>query len=314
MRSSLKKIIIADYYGFCMGVRRAISISEEAAAARGPVTIYKEIVHNEAIVEKFRAEGVGQTTDIDSVDDGTLIIPAHGASPDIMQKADKRGLQVINATCPLVIRIHKIIKKLAESGYRIIHFGDSAHDETIGIVGHAPRRVTVIADTSDLDRIPGETDKIALTSQTTASVADFSDIEKAARKKFPHIEVFNTICNATEQRQAAVMKLAPEVDLMLVVGSKTSANSNRLYQISRSICGLAHMINSPADIRPEWFVNRDYRVATVGLTAGASTPDFLITGAIKRLQEIAGTAVEVVPSEKKQDHNRLALKNTPPEC
>ena len=307
----MKKIIVADYYGVCMGVKRAISMTEETSRQDKNVTIFREIVHNEAIVEKFRSEGVGQAKSIENIKDGTVIIPAHGASPDIFQKAAAKGLNAVDATCPLVIRIHKIIRKLARTGYQILHFGDSEHDETIGIVGHAPDRVKVIADTSELEKIESVYNKVALTAQTTASIADFTEVENVARKKFPQIEVFNTICNATSQRQAAITKLAPTVDIMLVVGSKSSANSNRLVQISKAFCSRAYLIDSALEINPEWFEDENKQIDIVGLSAGASTPDFLIEGVIEKLKEFSQSQVELVYPEKKSNENELALKNSP---
>ncbi|SYZ72742.1 4-hydroxy-3-methylbut-2-enyl diphosphate reductase [Candidatus Zixiibacteriota bacterium] len=305
----MNKIIIAQHYGFCMGVKRAIAITEETMAIDGNVTILNEIVHNEAIVEKFRREGVGQATSVADIKGGTVIISAHGASPEIFRRAEARGLKIIDATCPLVIRIHKIVKKLAENGYHVLHFGDSRHDETIGIVGHAPEKVSVISSLEDLAALPAFEGKLAMTSQTTARVSDFAEMEVAAKVKFPQIEIFNTICNATSQRQAAIMDLAPKVDLMLVVGSESSANSKRLAQISRAICGLAYLINTAEDIKPEWFSNPSRKIDVVGLSAGASTPDFLIEGAIERLKAIAESDVEVVYPHKRDLQNRLALRD-----
>ncbi|MCP4705835.1 MAG: 4-hydroxy-3-methylbut-2-enyl diphosphate reductase, partial [candidate division Zixibacteria bacterium] len=256
----MKKIIVADYYGVCMGVKRAISMTEKTSRQEKNVTIFREIVHNEAIVEKFRSEGVGQAKSIENIKGGTVIIPAHGATPEIFKRAEAKKLNVVDATCPLVIRIHNIIGKLAKAGYQILHFGDSEHDETIGIVGHAPDRVKVIVDISDFDQIDSIPGKVALTAQTTASIANFTEVEKVARKKFSQIEVFNTICNATSQRQAAITKLAPTVDIMLVVGSKSSANSNRLAQISKSFCSRAYLIDSAREIDPKWFENEDGQI------------------------------------------------------
>jgi 4-hydroxy-3-methylbut-2-enyl diphosphate reductase len=305
----LRKIIIARHYGICMGVERAISIAEKTMKKGKRVTILNEIVHNDAIVERFAKMGVGRSTSIDNISSGTIIISAHGASPEIFKKARERGLTIVDATCPLVIRIHKIIKKLAENGYNIIHFGDPEHDETIGIVGHAPDRVAVVSETRTLRRLKSVRGKLALTSQTTAHAADFTDFEKAVRKRYPHVEVFNTICNATNQRQAAIMELAPEVDLMLVVGSRTSANSKRLAQISKALCVASYLIDSADDIKPEWLSPPDKKVEIAGLSAGASTPDFLIEGVIERLEEIAGNNVEVVRPTKKSRKNRLALQD-----
>ncbi len=306
----MKKIIVADHYGVCMGVKRAISLSEETAAKESKVTIFREIVHNEAIVEKFRAEGVGQAKNIADIEGGTVIIPAHGASPDIFKKAAARGLNIIDATCPLVIRIHKIIRKLARDGYQILHFGDSEHDETIGIVGHAPDRVIVIANSGELEKLTDVSDKLAMTAQTTASISDFTIVEKIACRKFPQIKIFNTICNATSQRQAAITKLAPEVDLMLVVGSKSSANSNRLVQISKKFCKRAYLINSAMEIDLSWFRNERKKIDIVGLSAGASTPDFLIESVIEKLKEIAQSPLEIISPDRTALKNELALKNS----
>jgi len=306
----MKKIIVADHYGVCMGVKRAISMTEKTSTQDKHVTIFREIVHNEAIVEKFRAEGVGQTNSVDSISGGTVIIPAHGASPDIFKRAEAKKLNVVDATCPLVIRIHKIIRKLADAGYYILHYGDSAHDETVGIIGHAPDRVQVIENISDLDKIESLPEKVALTAQTTAGITNFDEVEKAAIEKFPQIEVFNTICNATSQRQDAITKLAPNVDIMLVVGSKSSANSNRLAQISKLFCKRAYLIDSAKEIDPNWFNDENEPVDVVGLSAGASTPDFLIDGVIEKLKGFSNTPVELIYPDKKTKQNELALKNT----
>lgn len=305
----IKKIIIARHYGFCMGVKRAISTAETTMTKEEKVTILNEIVHNDAIVERFSRAGVGQSRSIDDITCGTLIVSAHGASPQVFKKAAKKGLKIVDATCPLVIHIHKIIKRLAEDGYQILHFGDPEHDETIGIVGHAPSRVTVIRSAEMLEQLNFTNGKIALTAQTTAGTSDFALIEKAVKKKYPDVKVYNTICNATSQRQAAVTALAPEVNLMLIVGSTTSANSKRLAQISRIICPRSYLINSADDIKVDWFTESGNDVEVVGLTAGASTPDFLITGAIKRLKELTESEVEVIYPPREIRRNRLELEN-----
>ena len=300
------KIIIARHFGFCMGVKRAIAIAEDNATVDDKVTIFREIVHNDAIVERFKKMGIGQSDVVENIDRGTVIIPAHGASASVFDAARARGLNIVNATCPLVIRIQKIVKKLAQDGYLIVHFGDRHHDETIGIVGHAPNNVRVIGSLADLDTIDHRVGPIALTSQTTARQTDFEIIVGEVRKRYPQVEIFNTICDATSQRQEAIMELAGQTDLMLVVGSTSSANSNRLVRISRSLGVESYLINSADDIREEWFVNRDDD-NVVGLSAGASTPDFLIEGVIARLQDIVRCEVEVVLPPRQNHSNRLAL-------
>ena len=296
----LKKIYIAKYHGFCMGVKRAIQIVEDTTKrAEDPVTILNEIVHNEVVVEKFRKVGVEQATSIDDIYAGTLIIPAHGVAPDIKEQARKKGLRVVDATCPLVSRIYTIIEKIVNKGYHVIHIGDPNHDETRGIVGHASKHITVVANKEELQELPEWKDrKLGLTVQTTAHIGELEDIEKIAKQKWPGIEIYNTICNATSERQLAVLELAPKVDLMLVVGSSTSANSKRLARIAASSCGKGFLINSAHDIKTEWF-GEDTKAEYVGLSAGASTPDFLVESVIKRLLEISGGKAEVIrPSEE----------------
>lgn len=297
----LKKVIMARHHGFCMGVKRAINIAEETAQnLTKPVTILNEIVHNEAVVDRFKKQGVGQAFSVDDVSGGTLIISAHGIAPGIIEDAKSKGLNVIDATCPLVTRIYNIVMKVIDNGYHVIHYGDRAHDETAGIVGHAPDRITVVAGPEELDALPDWKDrKLGLTSQTTASQEKFAEFQKAAKVKWSHIEVFDTICNATEQRQSAIMDLAPQVDMVLVVGSKTSANSKRLADISNSICGRGILIDSAADIRDEWFAS-EHNIERVGVSAGASTPEFLVEAVIERLVAISGGTAEVIVPERRE--------------
>jgi 4-hydroxy-3-methylbut-2-enyl diphosphate reductase len=206
-----------------MGVKRAINIAEETSQnSNGQVTILNEIVHNEAVVERFHEEGVGQASSVDDVNLGTLIISAHGVPPAVIDKAKNKGLTVVDATCPLVANIYEIIERISSEGYRIIHFGDPGHQETLGVVGHAPDRITVVTDSEHLDSLPDWEDcSLGLTIQTTADMVKAEEIKELARRKWPHIEVFDTICDATGHRQSAIRELAPEVDLVLVVGSKS---------------------------------------------------------------------------------------------
>ena len=296
----IKKITIARHYGFCMGVKRAIKIADETAReTAGPVTILNEIVHNHSVVEDFRHKGVGQEFAVSDVPGGTLIISAHGVAPGVKQAAVDRGLRVVDATCPLVTHIYKIIAKVIPQGYYLIHFGDSDHDETQGVVGHAPDRITVISSIADLDNYPDWADrKLGLTVQTTMRIEDFEAFRLAAEKKWPHLETFDTICMATSERQSAIRDMASEVDIILVVGSETSANSKRLAHISQALCGRGELIGSADDIREDWFTGPNERLQRVGVTAGASTPDFLVDAVIKRLVEISGGRAEVYQQPK----------------
>jgi len=304
----IKQIILANHHGFCMGVKRAINIAEETSkTSDGKVTILNEIVHNESVVEKFRREGVGQAFSVDDVDEGTLIISAHGIAPDVIKRAEARGLKVIDATCPLVTRIYDIIVKAVDNGFHIIHYGDPNHDETHGVMGYAPDKITVAGDQVSLLALPEWKDrKLGLTVQTTAHEQEFEAAEKLALEKWPHIKVFNTICNATTKRQQAILELAPKVDMVLVVGSKTSANSNRLAQISDAICGQGILIDSANDIKPEWFTEN---IEKVGISAGASTPEFLVEAVISKLVEISGGDAEVILPEKKNKIERVVRQS-----
>ena len=297
----IERITLARHYGFCMGVKRAITIAEDTARdSAGEVNILNEIVHNEAVVERFRQQGVGQVFSHGDVSGGTLIISAHGVAPNVISEAKDRGLNVVDATCPLVTRIYEIVQKVVAHDYYVVHFGDPNHDETAGVVGHAPDRITVVVRIEELKTLPDWTDrKLGLTCQTTASLEEFVRFQQAAKEKWPHIEVFDTICNATNQRQTAIMDLAPQVDMILVVGSQSSANSRRLASISAAICGKGHLISSAKDIDERWFMP-DQGVRRVGVTAGASTPDFLVDEVVQRLVELSGGKAEVTQQEKRE--------------
>jgi len=296
----IKKIVIARHYGFCMGVKRAIKIADETARkSGGPVTILNEIVHNDAVVDDFRRKGVGQEFTVNDVASGTLIISAHGVAPGVKQAARDKGLTVVDATCPLVTNIYKIIAKVIPQGYYLIHFGDTDHDETQGVVGHAPDRITVISSITELDDYPDWHDrKLGLTVQTTMRIEDFEAFRLTAEKKWPHLETFDTICMATGERQSAIRDMAPEVDMILVVGSQTSANSKRLAHISQTLCGRGELIGSAEDIRDDWFAGAGDSIERVGVTAGASTPDFLVDAVIERLRQISGGRAEVIRQPK----------------
>jgi len=302
----LNRIMLARDYGFCMGVKRAIKIAEESGGTgSNPVNVINEIVHNDAVVKKLSAEGVGSVPSVADAPGGTVIVSAHGAPPTWFSEAEKRGLNVIDATCPLVIRIHKIIHKLVENGYQIIHYGDLHHDETKGVVGQAPDgRVDVVRNVEDLRALDLNGHKLAMTSQTTAGVSDFEKITDVARELYPDIEIFNTICDATSRRQAAVLDLAPEVELMLVVGSKSSANSTRLRSISEAICKRAYLINSASEVQDDWLEG----ISIAGITAGASTPDFLVEEVIEWLVDYSHNTAEVIRPEKKKSRRQLMME------
>jgi 4-hydroxy-3-methylbut-2-enyl diphosphate reductase len=308
----LEKIIVADHHGFCMGVKRAINIADDTAHSKteSDVTILKEIVHNNSVVQKFRDAGVKQEFDVDGIDSGTVVISAHGVSPNIIEDAKTKGLNVIDATCPLVTRIHEIVDKLMARDYYVIHFGDAHHDETLGVVRHAqPDRISVVSTVDELRALPQDlADKVALTSQAPSEVAAFEEAEKVALERWPEIKIFNTVCNATTQRQSAIVKLADQVDMILVVGSTTSANSQRLCDIAEALCGEGHLIENAEAIDPLWLESSSERkITTVGVSAGASTPDFLIEGVIERLSGLTNGSAKIVRSSKRNTENELTL-------
>jgi 4-hydroxy-3-methylbut-2-enyl diphosphate reductase len=302
----LKKIIVADHHGFCMGVKRAIQIAEETSEnSNEKVTILNEIVHNEAVVDRFRQKGVGQAFSVEDVEEGTLIISAHGIAPDVITNAERKGLKVVDATCPLVSRIYEIIEKVVDNGFHIIHYGNPDHDETIGVVGYAPENITVATNLDELMALPDWKDrKLGLTVQTTAHLEEFAKVEEKAMEKWPHLRVFNTICNATTKRQTAIMDLAPKVDMVLVVGSKSSANSRRLASISDAICGRGKLIDSDADIDENWFAETE-NIEQVGISAGASTPDFLVEAVIEKLVQLSDGHAELELPVKKRKINKI---------
>lgn len=299
MSSKLTTIRLARHYGFCMGVTRAIRIALRTGEDKtGPVNVIHDIVHNDTVVKALAERKVGRVMSVAEAPGGTVIIPAHGAPPALFDEARGRGLEIVDATCPLVIKIQRIVRRLIDDGFQIIHFGDLHHDETRAVVGQAPEgRVVVVHDIRELQAIRNADRKMALTSQTTADAVEFARISREAARLFPGITVCDTICNATGQRQKAVLELAPEVDLMLIVGSHSSANSKRLRDISRTVCRAAYLINSAGEIDPAWLDD----VVSVGVTAGASTPDVLAEEVVDWLVAYSGGSAEVIRPDRRDD-------------
>lgn len=301
------KLVIADHYGFCMGVRRALDRALKESESDSSLTIYREIVHNEKVIERLRDRGIGQCFDLSDIKEGSLMIPTHGAVPDIFRQAEKTGLNIVDLTCPLVLRVHRLVRRLADEGYRIIHFARPDHDETIAVVGQAPDCITVVQSPAEIDDLTSGGDNIALTAQTTASPAKFHEVEEAAKKKFARIEIYNTICNATERRQKAAAELAERCDLFFVVGSEKSANTGHLYEIARARCEKTFRINDPDEIDAEWFQDNAEKAEVVGLTAGASTPRETIEAVIHGINCIVSDELTVVYPKTERDTTSLYL-------
>jgi 4-hydroxy-3-methylbut-2-en-1-yl diphosphate reductase len=294
MSSPLAEIVLAGPRGFCAGVERAIDVVEVALSVCGPpVYVRKEIVHNRHVVETLRTKGAIFIDELDEApDDATVIFSAHGISPSVRDEARRRGLRVIDATCPLVTKVHLEAIRYAREGYSIVLIGHRDHDEVIGTLGEAPERIFVVANAEAVAslEVPDPT-KVAYLTQTTLSVDDTRDIIEALRQKFPRIvgPSRDDICYATQNRQAAVKRLAGDVDVVLVIGSANSSNAIRLVEVSRTAGTRAYLINDVKDIQPEWLAG----AARIGVTAGASTPEVLVSDTVRALRR-GGAAVREV--------------------
>jgi|RhiMetdeSRZDD1v2_1073273.scaffolds.fasta_scaffold93829_4 4-hydroxy-3-methylbut-2-enyl diphosphate reductase len=273
----LNEIVLAGPRGFCAGVERAIEVVERALeVVGGPIYVRREIVHNRHVVEALRDKGAIFVEELDEVPAGaTVIFSAHGIAPAVRAEAKSRGLRVIDATCPLVTKVHVEAQRYAREGYTIVLVGHEDHDEVIGTTGEAPQRIVVIDSVEEAEELEVEDpNKVAYLTQTTLSVDDTRAIIEVLRRRFPKIvgPSKDDICYATQNRQAAVKKLATEVDLVLVLGAANSSNANRLREVAEAVGTRAHLINDVQDIKPEWLDG----IGRVGVTAGASTPEFLV--------------------------------------
>lgn len=280
------KLLLAQPRGFCAGVDRAIDVVEIVLRALGaPLYVKHEIVHNQHVVKGFEERGVRFIEDPDEVPEGSVLIySAHGVSPAIRHKAQTRKLKVIDATCPLVTKVHIEAVKYSRQGYSIILIGHRGHVEMEGTSGEAlaaTQLIESVAEVEDL-RVP-DPNKVVYLTQTTLSIDDTAAIITALKKKFPHISepVKEDICYATTNRQAAVKELAKQCDVVLVVGSPQSSNSNRLREVAEASGTRAYLVPAVEDLRPEWFEG----VATVGVTSGASSPESAVQGVIDWLRQ-----------------------------
>lgn len=287
------KIILANPRGFCAGVNMAIEALETALRYYGsPLYVYHEIVHNRPIVERFEKRGVVFVNDISEVPPGqTVLYSAHGVSPLIREQSRARHLNAIDATCPLVTKVHKEAIKFASEGYTIILIGHEGHDEVIGTMGEAPNNIILVEDVDDVEALTFPPDaKLAFLTQTTLSVDEAKTVIDALKRKFPHIVGPNKddICYATQNRQDAVKKLVVEANVVLVLGSQNSSNSQRLAEIARSSGRPAYLIDRVSELKDDWFKPTD----TVLVTAGASAPEENVQDCIAYLQERFGATVE----------------------
>jgi 4-hydroxy-3-methylbut-2-enyl diphosphate reductase len=287
------KIILANPRGFCAGVNMAIDSLEEALRLFGaPIFVYHEIVHNRIVVERFTRRGVIFVNSIDEVSEGsTLLYSAHGVSPELRQAAVRRRLRAIDATCPLVTKVHLEAVRFAREGRTIVLIGHEGHDEVIGTMGEAPHHIVLVENTEDVAKLDLPADaRIAYLTQTTLSVDDAEIVIRALKRRFPQIvgPSRDDICYATQNRQEAVKELVPDADLVIVLGSRNSSNSMRLAEIARSQGKPAYLIDTVHEIDDRWLAG----ASSVLITAGASAPEDVVQECIAYLQHRYGATVE----------------------
>jgi 4-hydroxy-3-methylbut-2-enyl diphosphate reductase len=291
MNVKLEEVVLAEPRGFCAGVDRAIEIVERALKRFGaPIYVRHEIVHNTYVVNDLKAKGAIFIEDLADVPPGaTLVFSAHGVSKAVRVEAAQRGFQVFDATCPLVTKVHVEVAKLAKEGYEFIMIGHKSHPEVEGTMGQLSEGIYLVEDAADVARVKPKGDKLAVVTQTTLSVDDAAHILAEVKRHFPHVREpkKQDICYATQNRQDAVKVMAPAVDVVVVVGSPTSSNSNRLRELAQRLGTDAYMVDSAEDLKAEWFVGRK----RVGLTAGASAPDILVQNVMERLRELGAISV-----------------------
>ncbi len=284
--SESAEILLAQPRGFCAGVDRAINIVNEALSRFGaPIYVRHEIVHNKYVVDELRAKGAIFVDEIDEIPRGAIVIySAHGVSQQVRQDAAERGLQVYDATCPLVTKVHVEVVKLCKDGFTVFMIGHAGHPEVEGTMGQVDSGIVLIENLTDVEKLNFSSDeRLAFVTQTTLSVDETKEIVNALTIKFPKIiqPKKQDICYATQNRQDAVKFMAPQVQLVIVVGSKASSNSNRLRELAEKLGVPAYMVDAPDQLRPEWFEGKK----RVGLTAGASAPESLAQAIVARIQE-----------------------------
>ncbi|MEQ1705156.1 MAG: 4-hydroxy-3-methylbut-2-enyl diphosphate reductase [Rickettsiales bacterium] len=289
------KIILAEPRGFCAGVDRAIEIVERALNLYGaPVYVRHEIVHNRWVVDDLRKKGVIFVQEVDEIPDGAItVFSAHGISEKVENSAKLRDLPIIDATCPLVTKVHKEAQRYEGDDKQIILIGHEGHPEVEGTSGRVLNGVLLVQNVGDVAKLNVKNpDKLAYVTQTTLSVDDTKDIISALKQRFPNITgpELRDICYATQNRQNAVRDLAKQVDILLVIGSANSSNSNRLRDLASEICTKAYLIDDAKDLNPGWFDN----ITSVGITAGASAPEHLVQNVVKAVSTLRQTVIETL--------------------
>ena len=296
LQGHVEEVVLAQPRGFCAGVDRAIEIVERALAKFGaPIYVRHEIVHNTYVVNDLKAKGAIFIEELSDVPPGaTLVFSAHGVSQAVRAEARERGFEVFDATCPLVTKVHVEVAKLRREGYDFIMIGHKGHPEVEGTMGQLTEGIHLVEDVADVANVQvADESRIAVVTQTTLSVDDAAEILRAVKQRFPLVREpkKQDICYATQNRQDAVKVLSGEVDIVIVVGSPTSSNSNRLREVALRLSTASYMVDSADEIRAEWFEGRP----RVGLTAGASAPELLVDAVIARLKELGALSVRKMP-------------------
>ena len=288
----VQEILLAEPRGFCAGVDRAIDIVEAAIAKFGrPIYVRHEIVHNTYVVNDLKTKGAIFIEELSDVPPGaTLVFSAHGVSKAVQAEAEARGFNIFDATCPLVSKVHVEVAKLHKEGYEFIMIGHKGHPEVEGTMGQLPNDIHLVEDVHDVvNAHPKQTELLAVVTQTTLSVDDAAEILRAVKLRFPKVREpkQQDICYATQNRQDAVKLMAPQIDVLVVVGSPTSSNSNRLRELGSRMGADSYMIDSAEELQNEWFIGKH----RVGLTAGASAPEVLVQDVIHRLRALGATSI-----------------------
>jgi len=300
-------VLLAEPRGFCAGVDRAIEIVERAITRFGaPIYVRHEIVHNTYVVNDLKGKGAIFIEDLADVPPGaTLVFSAHGVSREVRDEARARGFQIFDATCPLVTKVHIEVAKLAKEGYEFIMIGHKGHPEVEGTMGQLSEGIYLVEDIDDVAIVQPLGDKLAVVTQTTLSVDDAAGILAAVKERFPHVREpkQQDICYATQNRQDAVKMMAPQVDVVIVVGSPTSSNSNRLRELAERLGTPAYMVDAAADLQSAWLHNRP----RVGLTAGASAPEILVQQVVARLKSLGAVSVRRMAGVEEAVHFPLPL-------
>ena len=275
------EVILAEHLGFCYGVKRAIEIARQNASTDGTSSTLGPIIHNPQMVERLKNEGVGTVSSLDEMEDGLVIIRSHGVGPKVYEKAESRGLELVDATCPHVKKAQLSAKLLSEEGYTVVIVGEKNHPEVKSIFEWTEQKAYIIETEAEVDALPS-IGKLGIVSQTTFSGEKFRSIVSCLLEKSREIKILRTICTATDLRQASALELAKKVDVMIVVGGKNSANTSRLAQLCATKCKTYH-IETVAELQDEWLDH----VNKIGITAGASTPDWIIKEVYKQCQNRA---------------------------